>query len=708
MELDYRDNANNHNNNNNNNNNNHNDANDNDVVMDHDGGSSSFEESIVPCGRTNRLTLHSLIDYVPIDKPPQFNQSAVTANRFNSVFVVNDADESDVREACQILAYYLRVRFDVSFDRAPQTDDERAGYDLFYSLRDFTAYYKVLRSFIARIYERKQYIADNFERFMAEHVDQRSSSDQQQQQQTGDVGDSYTDAGFSPNGSSGITPDSIELLKQFRELRKMYGQIFESFFSEKYDPAILYERLFIERSICSVVSLVIPIEAVTSLARMLDQLAFLAIQSVDYANSVLPVIISAGFVIYFILYMDLGTDLLGGDEDAREPQSWGKINTVAEGMPSWLHAQIETEAYRREISMLPADLFDATNGDVYVNKHDFIATLLLQTLNRLFMRMIEWPVREDVQVWMNDFLKCENINRFFHESGRNQQLWICFRKRRQVNTDLPSVYVNLNRLNVMYDKIALASKKSSVAAHSDAKDNNGQGSSAVGAIGNGVLGGVADHHADGMAATSVKLTSEDAAVRERLEQLNTFKQRYATFWANGIRQPSQTKFQQVYANMCRQFVVASGGYNGALIANHAAIHPGELIAENVLVHRDLNGVSFGNCRPCTETLTSSTISDMFAIDRWCRVVGNLLFPYNFYALSTSFSGYDAATLRSAVVHKMLESFAVKRMTTDRINKILDFFEENRAICSFIVTQRDMIALWSRTTQLAFFKDFLGL
>lgn len=627
------------------------------------------------------VVLHRLIDYVPLDKPPTLNQAQVTTNRFNSSFYMHDVDEVDVMEVCQLLSYYLRARFDVRFDREPVTDDERAGHALFYSLRDFDAYYAAFKAFILRMYQHNQRIADQFELFMSD-VEERKAAGEP--------------------AATLLNDQTIEILRQFKEVRKVFSQFFDTFASEKFDPAVLYERLFLERTCSAVVPLVLSTESFGSLAGMFDQLCYLNIQSVDYCNSVMPAVISAGFVVYSILYMCGGSELVNPVQSTAPISAWGKVNSQAEGMPHWLHAQTETAVYQREVEQLPTDLFNPTAGDTYVNKHDFVSTLLAQTLNRLFTRLIEWPMREDVSVWMSDYLQCDNIHRFFLEHGRNEQLWIRFRKRRNDSKDLPSVYVKLDQLHAMFDEVALASKRQ--------HGRDSRGNAADEQIGMGLLG--VDENAAGVGASAkVALAPEKTAVRERLENLRQFKARYVAFWLNGIRGSANRHFHDMFAAVCRQFVLATGGYNGVRILEHAEQqgHAFSLEAEQLTMSDQLDGLVYDGCRACTGLLAPGSIPDMFHVDRWVEQIHTMLFPYNFYQLTTAGrNGYTRDDLNSCIVYKMLEAFAVRRLTADRAVKMLAFFEANRAVCSFVVTQSEMIALWTRATQqLAFFKDFLA-
>lgn len=613
-----------------------------------------------------RLVLRALIDFVPMDKPRQFNQAQVTVNRFNSVFYMHRVNEVNALEVCQLMSYFLRARFDVSFDRDPANENELAGWNLFYSLKDFHAYYELFKSFVMRMYEQNQQVADKFEVYINERVDQSEST--------------------------GLDDGTLETLKQFRTIKKLFTDFFTGFTNDKFDSAILYERMFIDRTASSPVHLMIPMDAMGSLESMFDRLCYLNISAIDHCNSAMPVIISSGFVIYAILYLCGGADMFSNDPT---PLVWGKVNSSAEGMPLWMHTQVESKAYRDEIQRLHADLFDAESGDVYVNKHDFISTLLAQTLNRLFTRLIEWPVREDVSDWIREFLTCENIHQFFNAHGRCGQLWICFRKKRDYEQkEYPSVYVSMNKLNALYDKIGLASKKSAVSAHDE-----------DGVVGNMVSSAIAGKQQE----AEVQLPPEDMIVRQRLDELNRFKRLYAEFWMKGI-QRDKGKIRDTYAKICRDFVLATGGFHGSKIQEHSTVAGhSALSAEHVLMTTDLQAIVYRDCEHCSSCLAPGSIPDMFSVDRWVSQMSQLIFPYNFVGLPFSADkDYTDETLRSCVVFKLMEAFAVRRMTIDRAEKMLAFFFENRAICSFLVSQSDMVALWSKAMQrLTFFKEFLG-
>jgi hypothetical protein len=612
-----------------------------------------------------RLVLHALIDYVPMDKPRQFNQSQVTVNRFNSVFYMHRVDEVNALQVCQLMAYFLRARFDVSFDREPGNENELAGRNLFYSLKDFQAYYDLFKTFVMRMYEQNQKVADQFEVYINERVQLAEET--------------------------GVEDNTVETLKQFRVIRKLFTDFFAGFANDKFDPAILYERMFLDRSASAPVSLVIPMETMGSLETMFDRLCYLNINAIDHCNSAMPVIVSSGFVIYAILYLCGGSDMFS---DSSVPLVWGKVNSSSEGMPQWLHTQTESKGYREEVEHLPRELFNGEAGDVYVNKHDFISTLLAQTLNRLFTRLIEWPVREDVSVWIREFLTCENIHQFFNAHGRCGQLWICFRKKRDYEQkEFPSVYVSVNKLNALYDKIGLASKKSSGPATEGDVAN---------LVSNAVAGG-------GQQEAEVQLPPEDVIVRQRLDELNRFKRLYAEFWVKGIRRDGGS-VRDTYAKICRDFVLATGGYNGSKIEEHSSeVGHAPVSPEHVLMSTDLQSVVYRDCQCCSSYLAPSTIPDMFSVERWVSQMSQLIFPYNFVSLPISADkDYSDETLQSCVIFKLLESFAVRRLTVDRAQKMLAFFFENRPLCSFLVSQSDMVALWTKAMQrLTFFKEFLG-
>lgn len=640
------------------------------------------QQSQASSNRTH-LTLHALIDYVPLDKPPQFNQSQITTNRLNSVFYMFNVDEVDVMEVCQLLSYYLRVRFDVRFDREPANENEQAGQQLFFSLHDFDAYFTAFRAFTQRMYQQNQRLAAQFDSFVDELEDSPDVD--------GLVGS--------------LKGESLQILKQFKEMRRVFVDVFNTFASEKFDPALLYERMFLERSCSATVPLTLPIDRFATLADMFDQLCFFCIQSVDYCNSVLPAVFSAGFVIYSILYLCGGNGDISLTESpaaaAMSDDAWGKVNNSGDPMPTCMYTHTESPLYRQEVARLPAELFDLAAGDVYVNKHDFISTLLAQTLNRLFTRLIEWPLREDANAWLTSYLCCDNIYRFFSEHGRNEQLWIRFRKNRS-RDDLPKVYVKLDQLNSLYDEIGTVAKNSSVGvAHSDVRGSQTAVSMLIG------------HSPE----SKIALPPSKVSVRERLEQLNNFQERYTRFWLNGIRQPGNSHFHTMFANLCREFVFASGGFRGVDIARHAqeTSHPFSLEADNVLINpTQMNGITYRDCKHCTALLTPGTIPELFHIAHWIEQMQRIVFPYNMLMLTTAANRHpdvpalDEQTLLNAVTFKMLESFAARKLTSDRARKMLDFFKQNRALCSFIVTQNDMIGLWSRAVnELAFFKDLIG-
>lgn len=631
------------------------------------------------------ISLHALIDYVPLDKPPQFNQAQVSSNRFNSVFYMYDVNDLEVMEVCQLLSYFLRARFRVTFTRDPVTANETAAYNLFYSLKDFTSYYRALRTFVERVYAQNMELTEKFEEMADE----------------------------AANGAA--AGESAQIFQELRNLRKVFREFFVMFQSDgRLDPGVLYERLFLERSCSAVVPLQISLDTMDSLAAMFDQLCYFCVQSVDYCNTMLPAIVSSGIVMYTMLYFSgSGTD---GAIDKIEamPRTWGKVNSAGEGMPQWLHTQVESPAYRFDVSQLPTELFDAAAGDTYVRSQDFIMTLMVQTMNRLFTRLIEWPLREDVSSCISTHLQCDNIFRFFMEYGRNEQLWIRFRKRRQENRDLPSVYIKLDQLCGLYNEIALVTKKQPAAQQQQLPVEPTSSSHAMSAVSSMLNGGQQD---GGGGLGHVALPPEKASVRERLDNLQNFKERYVRFWLNGVRQ-SQTnaKFQAMYFQLCSEFVLATGGFRGLDMASHAAeanhafsLEPCGDDGGEVGLHMPatMNSLLYKGCAVCSDLLLPPNNREMFGIERWLELVHNLIFPYNLLSLTAP--TLDEKTLNDAAVFKLLETFAIRRMTVDRANKLLKFFRENRAICQFVVTQSDIVALWTKATNvLAFIKDFLGI
>lgn len=602
------------------------------------------------------LALHSLVDYVPVDKPPSLNQSEVTLNRFNSIFYMHDVDELDVMQIVQLLSYYLRVRFDVCFDRPPQTEGEQAGYMLFYSIRDFNGYFENLREFILRMYNQNQNLATKFDLFLEEIQEDASSAK--------------------------VSEETIGILQQFKNVRKVFNQFFQVFTSSNFDSGLLFEKLFLERSMSAIIPLTIPMETMGSLDTMFDQMCYLVVQSVDYSNSVMPALISSGFVVYSLLYLS-GSEILSDDSN---PKSWGKVNSKLDEMPKWLHAQTETEQYRQEVSLLPKELFDEAAGDVYVSKHDFIATLLAQTLNRLFTRLLEWPLREDVAKWLDEYLKCDNIHRFFNEYGRNEQMWIRFRQRKHNRPDLPTVYVKIDQLNVMFDDIALASRKTPLPTGAGAN----------------VLNILAQQN---NAPGNVQLPPEKMAVRDRFESFVAFRDNYSAFMLNGFMHVKNKPQQGMFELVCRQFIQASGGFRGVDILEHSqqANHDFSL-DRDLEMDVNLRGITYRGCKHCSNLLVPGTIPDVFHVDQWLKKINVQVFPYNLVSLTSA--NYTRELLASCAVFKMLEGFATKRLTSDRAHKIIQFFETNRAVCSFIVTQSELVSLWTRATQqLSFFKDF---
>lgn len=605
--------------------------------------------------RSTILALHSLIDYVPVDKPPELNQSEVTLNRFNSIFYMHDVDELDVMQIVQLLSYYLRVRFDVRFDRPPQTEGEQAGYMLFYSTRDFSSYFESLRGFILRMYRQNQNLATKFDDFLEEIQENPSASK--------------------------ISEETVGILQQFKNVRKVFNQFFQVFTSSNFDSGVLFEKLFLERSASAIIPLTISMDALGSLDTMFDQICYLIVQSVDYSNSVMPALISSGFVVYSLLYLS-GSEIFS---EEMNPKSWGKVNSKSEEMPKWLHAQTETEQYRQEVSLLPKELFDEAAGDVYVSKHDFIATLLAQTLNRLFTRLLEWPLREDVAKWLDEYLKCDNIHRFFNEYGRNEQMWIRFRQRKHNRPDLPTVYVKIDQLNVMFDEIALASRKNPVPA--------GSGADALNLF------------AQNASPGNVQLPPEKMAVRDKFESFVAFRDNYSTFMLNGFMHAKNKPQQEMFELVCRQFVQASGGFRGVEILEHAQQAQHQFsFDEDLEIDANLRGLSYRGCKHCSNLLVPGTIPDVFHVDQWLKKINAQVFPYNLVSLTGA--TYTRDLMSSCAVFKMLEGFATKRLTSDRAHKIIQFFEANRAVSSFIVTQSELVSLWTRATQqLSFFKDF---
>lgn len=669
------------------------------------------------------LQLNGLIDYVPIDKPARFSQSQVSSNRFNSVlFLQNVEDEQEIRMVCKLLAYFLRARFDVKFDREPNNEQETEMRSLFYSCRDFVEYYNDFRGNVEKWYKNCLTLMEVFG--------------------NSDATENETDDDGENNNTE--EKKKREYQRNLCNVCKIVTECFKSFTADSIDPADWYVKLFYERTVSSEIPLYINMDTMSTLNDTFDTLCRLSVQSIDYCNSNLSIMTSAGLVLKTLLHfcslgevqMKVLDSTVYTTETVTQPTKvWGKINCDNDDIPDWLLVQTDQAVYRKNVSELPIDMFDSSRGDMYVSYSDFLSTLIMQTLNRLFTRLREWPMREDVDSWLRGHACCDNLHRFFLENGRNQQMWIRFRKHKrrgfhehneqtysnacdddniapQFNQrDTPSVYVKLDHLCDLYNEIALVARteKPELSPQQQQLTENMSQLSLMLFNGNNNSGSSSSSNCSSGSGDNsklkIKLPPNKAVVRERIDQLNHFKDNYTDFWLRGVQQVRVDKnesFKRTYAETCYKFLLATGSYRGVQMQQQCEQHAHTFSLEPpyVQMQQDLEGFLYQGCDECTKLLTPDGKSNMFQLSVWLRNVQSMIFPYQFLMLCSAFkpendgNNYVEETLDKAVVLKMLEILAMRRLTFDAALKLLRFFKENRSICSFVVPQTEMVALFS--------------
>lgn len=540
------------------------------------------------------LAVRGLINYFEAGKAPHLAHVDVDVERFHSVLYLPHVDVSLMRDFCSLIAYVLRSRFGVR----PRTE-------AYPDLDSFDDYQLVLYRFMRRLRVVQQLFSVDLDEFARDE-------------------------------SSSMSRDTRRDLVRFLKIRDLAFEAFMEVFDDEgklVDAENVYARMFLDATLSDTVPLVVSDADVDTLPRAFDTWCRLAVHSLDYANSLHFVVLTFG-VLLSTLLVAVTRGKFEGDEEA-----WAKLRLDPD-TPAWMVVEHVRDDFRHE-------LFDPSSGDVFLDCNDYLATLIAQGVSRAFARFLEWPLRNDVKSYLQRYILCDNMHRFFHEHGRSQQRWIHFRKRRRDDDDERSearIFVRLEPLIALYDDLVCSLPVATTTTTTTAA--------------------AATHQV-------TQLTVNKASVKQQFDSLSAFHRDYLLFWENGVND----EFRLRLADQLRDFVKRTGGF----------VSRGK--NDNVAV--DLDDDVLFNGEPL---LPSTRINLVW----WLRQTYHRIFPYN-YVMSSGHTTLDANVLRDCMVAQIgaANYSAKRRFTSSKARRLLDFAMRARSDFSFVVTQTALISFLAR-------------
>lgn len=763
------------------------------------------------------FVVRNLVEFKPEKVARDLNECDVPSTGLvESETFLKGLDVDFVKKCCAILSYQLRLKHPIClpFDvNVLSNDASREAYSLFWSIDNFSTYIDECTTFAEVFRDCNERVATLFRDETISKSRSKSNEDglgtngrlgkRKRDTLTNDerrrrVVDDEVDDDNNDEDEDDLPLDDLEtILDQYQSMQKIFGAFIDMFLDKNFDRYVIYKRFFLDFCLSEAIPLTLTADVFVDLRSLFAHLLRFTIHSTDFCNTQMSAFFGPGMMINMLLYLtssDMVNDALAIVNERKERKRMKvrakdettktettinvedetKQKTSTPLVTHWtrltirdrddydsafLLRDIDNDDYRRCVASLSPDEFSAEMGHVFMSKGDTLSTIFMQFVSRLYRRLLEWPERSDVKIHLEQFFQCDNIATFFAQSGRQNQNWIRFFKRRPKDNVSMTGNVNVNNSSSNCDSVISTSNnkvnETSSSGFVNSRDhdtdgeNRGQQRNVSDTSANEmsrkrglplVYINIERLHAlydslsygvpaaqpsankrprlDGvMSSGSTKLVAQDASVKNTWDSLGEFKKAYVDFFIKGCSRDDS--YRRWFVQCCTDFVLRSGGFRSlAGLCSRQHSRDIEMCFEDGYIR-------FRDCRQCTLSLyrekDAVTIlksgnvgvdldDSIFTFNRWADEINGSLFPYNFVMSSVAYINngrkFDDETLRQAWILKAQEVLVTRKFTADKCRKCLLYFEKLEKISRFVVEESNLKKIFaSLLKDLPFLQNF---